>query len=303
MSGKNNHAGSDKPYHERPDTSRSDATDQIKKDVLSGVGYKRPPVETRFKKGQSGNPKGRPKSTVPTGASLADDLILREAERLITVREGDRTRETTTIEAILRAQTKSAAGGNAYAQKHIIERYDRAARAKQADVAEFIAKAEGYIERCRSEIAEAEACGAPPPRLLPHPDDIVIDRETGVRILGPIDEDEAAKVEETCRMRDALLMQEALDHRLADEVRAMNPSYEPGLSLVFAQLLDRCVPPRMRLSDGEMLRRMERYEGTSKRALLKMVGQAWHAPGAAPCRGKVMPPPSFAEELIEALGE
>lgn len=41
----------------------------------------------------------------------------------------------------------------------------------------------------------------------PHPDDVVIDYERGVRFIGPVDEEQAARLEETCKMRDVLILQ------------------------------------------------------------------------------------------------
>ena len=53
----------------------------------ASVGYGRPPRHTRFKPGQSGNPKGRPKGT----KNLKTDLKEVLGEKIV-VREGDRTR-------------------------------------------------------------------------------------------------------------------------------------------------------------------------------------------------------------------
>lgn len=50
------------------------------------VGYGKPPAHSRFQKGRSGNPKGRPKGAKGFLAS-----VQRELERKITVREGNRT--------------------------------------------------------------------------------------------------------------------------------------------------------------------------------------------------------------------
>ena len=49
------------------------------------VGYRRPPKKSRFKPGQSGNPKGRPKGT----KNLKRDLIeeLQELESLVRLRQ------------------------------------------------------------------------------------------------------------------------------------------------------------------------------------------------------------------------
>lgn len=40
------------------------------------VGYKKPPVHTQFKKGQSGNPKGRPKSKQSMLTKIKNDICL-----------------------------------------------------------------------------------------------------------------------------------------------------------------------------------------------------------------------------------
>ena len=56
-----------------------------KKSSGDGVGYCRPPKAHRFKPGQSGNPKGRPKG-VPT----LQEAITREAAKLVKVKQGGR---------------------------------------------------------------------------------------------------------------------------------------------------------------------------------------------------------------------
>src|SRR5690349_10475770 len=44
------------------------------KDEPSRIGYGQPPVETRFQKGQSGNPAGRPKASKRVNARIRDAL-------------------------------------------------------------------------------------------------------------------------------------------------------------------------------------------------------------------------------------
>ena len=51
------------------------------------VGYGKPPVHTRFRKGQSGNPGGRPRGIT---AGRAAALALKEAYRPVNVKAGDR---------------------------------------------------------------------------------------------------------------------------------------------------------------------------------------------------------------------
>lgn len=61
------------------------------------VGYGRPPKATRFKPGQSGNPRGRPK-----GAKSIPALLEGELNRKLRVREGNRERMLTKRELLIR---------------------------------------------------------------------------------------------------------------------------------------------------------------------------------------------------------
>ena len=71
------------------------------------VGYKKPPRETRFKKGQSGNPKGRPKGSKNFGSQVASTFA-----RKISVHEKGKERRISMAEAILLKLTAKAIAGD-----------------------------------------------------------------------------------------------------------------------------------------------------------------------------------------------
>lgn len=284
----------------------SDETvEQIKHTLMHGVGYKRPPKRTQFQKGQSGNPKGRPKAVKLDLDSdrSANAIALREGERLISVREGTETRDMPIIDAVFRKQSATALGGNAYAQKHKIEQYKHAERERRQKIAKDIELYTYYVETRRAEIAEAKAKGQPHPDPLPHPDDVVIHPEKGVRFIGPFTEEGRAWVEENARVRDALIMQDALDWRMAGKVDSTDPLDQPSSALAFAQGLNLCVPERYRLSELMMAIRMDRYRTWSKRKLLKEVYRAWRSLGVRVPRGRAFPPLRYAKQTMDGIVE
>ncbi len=71
------------------------------------VGYKKPPKRTRFKPGQSGNPRGRPKDT----KNLKTDLM-EELREEIVVREGDRPQKVSKQRALLKSVVNRAIKGD-----------------------------------------------------------------------------------------------------------------------------------------------------------------------------------------------
>jgi len=82
------------------------------------VGYGKPPSHTRFRKGVSGNPGGRPHGIT---AGRAIGLAMKEAYRLVTVREGDKVVKMSALRAVLRGLVAHAAKGNGPAQRTLIE--------------------------------------------------------------------------------------------------------------------------------------------------------------------------------------
>jgi Family of unknown function (DUF5681) len=87
---------------------------------MAEVGYCQPPVGTRFRKGQSGNPKGRPKGKKNLKTLL--ELALNEK---ITVNENGRRKSITKAQAGMKQVANQVASGDAKIALKILEMHDR----------------------------------------------------------------------------------------------------------------------------------------------------------------------------------
>jgi len=84
-------------------------------DKSDKVGYGRPPVHSRFKPGQSGNQRGRPKGTL----NFTTDLK-RTLQAPVTLNDGRKTRRVTTQEAALLRLAEKALNGDPRALEKLV---------------------------------------------------------------------------------------------------------------------------------------------------------------------------------------
>src|ERR1700743_486394 len=76
------------------------------------IGYKKPPAQHQFKPGKSGNPKG---TKAPT--KTVAEIFLEEANKLVTVKQGEKVEKITMHTAIIRGLLAKAAAQNPQAVK------------------------------------------------------------------------------------------------------------------------------------------------------------------------------------------
>ncbi|MDI3335663.1 DUF5681 domain-containing protein [Defluviimonas aestuarii] len=185
------------------------------------VGYAKPPEASRFRPGQSGNPLGRPKGTKNRRPALHEermkDIILDEAYRTITVRDGDRNVTVPMAQAIMRSLAVNAARGQHRAQRLFAELLAATERSR-ADLQErYIGAALDYKIAWERELARRDALGItdqPPP--LPHPDHVIVDVRNGtVRMVGPATKEEKAEW-------DAILAEKAVLEDSVAQLRQAN---------------------------------------------------------------------------------
>jgi hypothetical protein len=289
-----------RPEEDRPDLP-DDVVQGIKQEVLQGIGYGRPPEHSRFKKGQSGNPKGRPRRTsaaesVPEAPEI-QRIVLDEAKRPVTVKEGGRTIRMPAKRAVTRAEIVNALRGSAYAQKHVLEQTEKFEREEQKEIARKNAAARAYVATCHHEIDDAKERGLPVPDFLPNPDDIIIEPGRPFRVDGPVDEEELARVEELCWLRSQLLLQHELESRMG----GAGSGSESHSAALIADVLNQHMYTRFRLDDVRMIMEMMRNEHMTKRELLKEVYRGWRRFGLDLRRGQKLASFAVVRKPLEWL--
>jgi hypothetical protein len=268
-----------------------ETVDAIKRELIPGVGYNRPPKHTQFQPGRSGNPKGRPRAPAPD-LSLAEqptlDGVLKASQKLVKIREGDRILEVPLRDALTQSIIAAALKGNARSQGLALDMIRQAEQKHAREVQERNELWSNYKEVMSEKLAQAAAAGEPAEPMLPHPDDIIIDRVNGPRFLGPLDEEEEARMKETIAFCETLIMQDVLDERSVRR-RKGTPRKQTGAAMLMYYALERPIPPRLRLSEIQVTVRWMTYDAWPMRRLLKEVHQAWQKLGHPKPRGWVMP--------------
>jgi hypothetical protein len=82
------------------------------------IGYRKPPSHSRFRKGVSGNPGGRPCGTT---VERAKTLVLKEAYRSIMVKDGETVFTLPAIQALVRQTFRRGLTGNGPTQRAVID--------------------------------------------------------------------------------------------------------------------------------------------------------------------------------------
>jgi hypothetical protein len=101
------------------------------------VGYRNPPRHAQFRKGQSGNPGGRPRRDE---AERLKAITLQEAYRGVAIKENGVMVPVAAIQAVMRRQVELAMEGNVHAQRDLlraVRTYERA-DAEKAAMEEYV---------------------------------------------------------------------------------------------------------------------------------------------------------------------
>jgi hypothetical protein len=126
------------------------------------IGYRRPPVSGQFKKGASGNSKGRPK-----GSKNFINLLEQELAQKIIVTENGKKKSITRLQAMVKRIVAGALQGEQKALVTLVEILRRSGQFQPADVEDLLP--DNYAQILDAYVQGQQKKPKVPPSPLPTP--------------------------------------------------------------------------------------------------------------------------------------
>ncbi len=248
-----------------------------------------------------------PKAPETRKMTSLDKQVLEAAAQTVSVKRNGGTERITAAEAVVQKTIASAISGSPHAQRHVLDRLNQAEAARQAQIDEEIALWAREKAQLARLFAEHRKTHGEDPLIFPHPEDIELDLDRGVRFLGPCSREEHRALQTRLKEREALLMTVALEekkrHRAEPGRTKSPPTTERGDAFSVATHLNYGLPPRLQWKPAEAAFAIMAYKALTERELLKRIHQTFKAAGHAHTRGQSLLPPDKMRDVIRALIE
>ncbi|WP_431285576.1 DUF5681 domain-containing protein [Humitalea sp. 24SJ18S-53] len=236
------------------------------------VGYGRPPKAGQFRKGQSGNPRGRPpkvaaRTELVPARYPTREALRAEAARLIAVTDASGRQTISIREAVIRSLSLAAMRGGILAQRTMLQlASDEDARFHE-ERRESFKFWEDYQTNARAKIEAARKAGEAEVEFLPHPDDIELDVwSLEVRILGAHNEQGRATEKTAEALQDLgyeMMIYTDEDNCLPDK---QGRGGQLGLYLALHLLGHFSLPPRLRRSGASYEKHLQAISAQGTKA-------------------------------------
>ena len=202
------------------------------------VGRGKPPREWQFRKGQSGNPRGRPRkhgdSASHGGLSSYDSMLVSRLDKTVAIVEQGRKRRVRIGEAIIAKQTAQALAGSRLSANHLLALGHAAEQQLRAQKEEQFR----YWRDWHRKIGDP-ALHWPPGQerpVFPHPRDIYLDPVSRtVQFVGPLEREEVHVFRNVAIERDLCLCEAELA-RMAGHGEEMRRQHLSNAALLHALL-------------------------------------------------------------------
>jgi hypothetical protein len=154
------------------------------------VGYGKPPQHTKYKPGQSGNLEGGRKHKKRKDPKLLYEqmnaMFLEEAYRLVPGFEGNKEIKIPVIRGLIRTLMRTGAKGSVRALRFAVEKVASIEQQNTQQRVEYYKSLLEYKAKAEEELQRRKQLNIRGPDIVPHPDDIIYDPNTGrVVIVGP----------------------------------------------------------------------------------------------------------------------